>query len=240
MEESFTYCPQCGETAHAHRLSVGHIVHEFVHAFTHADKGIFLIVKQLFLHPGMPALEYVEGNRKKFFNPISFLLITGGINFFLRYRLSIVPSNTAGTKLAYYATEFLHTYSTFIIVLSIPLLSLFSWIFFRSSKKNFAENLVMNIYMMGEYYLFNIITSIIPDYFFPALYVPILIFNYLLMGVYFFYTSRNFFRQKGSLVVLKVVLVEILYLLCSIIMMSISMVIYFIKSGLHVKDLMQK
>lgn len=37
----------------------------------------------------------------------------------------------------------------------------------------------MNIYVIGEYYLFKIITSIIPDYFFPSLYVPILVFNYL-------------------------------------------------------------
>lgn len=60
------------------------------------------------------------------------------------------------------------------------------------------------------------------------------------MSVYFFYTCRNFFKQKGKIVVLKVIVVEILYLLCSIIIMSISMATYFIKSGLHVKGLMQK
>src|SRR5579864_2451240 len=96
LDSGMHFCPSCGETAHPHRLDLKHILHEFIHAFLHADKGIFLLVKQLAQEPGLTALSYVNGSRKKYFNPVSFLLIAGGLAFFLRYKLAIeVP---AGSK----------------------------------------------------------------------------------------------------------------------------------------------
>ena len=45
------------------RLHLHDIGHALVHAVTHADHSIFSLIKDLALHPGRVAREYVEGKR---------------------------------------------------------------------------------------------------------------------------------------------------------------------------------
>jgi len=236
LDSGMHFCPSCGETAHPHRLDLKHILHEFIHAFLHADKGIFLLVKQLAQDPGLTALSYVNGSRKKYFNPVSFLLITGGLAFFLRYKLAVeVPAGSK--KMTFFIAEFMHRYSTPIIVLTVPVLSLYSWLFFKSTGKNYAENMVMNLYMMGEYHLFSIICLVIPAAFFPRAGAALTGVSMLVMAVYFYFTCKNFFQQKNLVTLLKIISIQLLYFLTTAIIMGISLIAFFIMSGLHVKDL---
>jgi len=236
LSAGYQFCPDCGETAHPHRLDIKHIIHEFIHAFLHADKGIFLLVKELALHPGKAALEYAGGNRKKYFNPVSFLLIAGGITFFIRYKIGFGGS-IASKKLGFYMGEFIHQFTTPIIIVVIPLLSLYSWLFFKSSGKNYAENMVMNMYMMGEYHLFTILLVVIPGYLFPHLNYFFTSAGFLMLAVYYYFTCINFFKQTAGATIIKIILVELLFILTFGLMMGISLVFFLIQSGLHVKDL---
>ncbi|GEM_PF-4297466 len=78
-QPGMNYCPQCGQKTDIHRLTFTHILHEFFHAFTHADKGIFHLLKGLATQPGTVAREYVEGKRKKYFNPFTFFPDNGRV-----------------------------------------------------------------------------------------------------------------------------------------------------------------
>lgn len=85
------FCSQCGQKE-THRYTVGHVLHELLHVFTHADKGIFSFAKNILVKPGTVALDLVEGRRKRYFNLFQYLLlIVGGYHFFNRkvrsYRL---------------------------------------------------------------------------------------------------------------------------------------------------------
>jgi Protein of unknown function (DUF3667) len=236
LSAGYLFCPDCGETAHPHRLDIKHVFHEFIHAFLHADKGIFLLVKELALHPGKAALKYAEGSRKKYFNPVSFLLITGGISFFLRYKLGF-KGVIGSKKIIFFLGEFLHQYTTLIIILTIPLLSVYSWLFFKSSGKNYAENMVMNMYMMGEYHLFNIILLILPSYFFPQLNSVFTVAALLAMFVYYYFTCIYFFKQTTAVTLFKIIAVELLYVLTFGLLMGLSFIFFLIQSGVHIKDL---
>jgi Protein of unknown function (DUF3667) len=238
LEPAYRFCPACGELAYAHRLDIKHVIEEFIHAFVHADKGIFLLVKQLVVAPGKTALAYINGSRKKFFNPVSFLLIAGGISFFLRDKLE--TNMPAGSKkMAHLIGEFVHRYTTPIIILTVPVLSFYSWLFFKSSGKNYAENMVVNMYMMGEYHLFTILSFILPVVFAPQLSVFFTLASFLVMAVYYFITCRNFYGFGSSRTLTRIIVIELLYLLTTTVLMGIAMIIFFIQSGLHIKDLKQ-
>ena len=81
------FCNVCGQKP-AHRLDVKHVLHETIHVFTHADKGIFAFIPNILTRPGIMALEYVQGKRKKYFNPFQYLLLIVGVVVFL-----VVKSN---------------------------------------------------------------------------------------------------------------------------------------------------
>jgi hypothetical protein len=69
------YCSNCSQKASTHRLTVKHILHEGFHAVTHTDTGILYLIKELTYRPGFVAREYLEGKRKKYYNPFTFLMI---------------------------------------------------------------------------------------------------------------------------------------------------------------------
>ena len=80
------FCSNCGQPASIHRLTIRHFLHELFHAMTHADKGFLLLARELLIRPGYVAREYVDGKRKKYFNPLSFLVITAAISAFVTYK----------------------------------------------------------------------------------------------------------------------------------------------------------
>lgn len=58
------FCSQCGQSAQVKRFTLPHFIHEVFHAFTHADKGIFHLLKESFLRPGIVAKEYIAGKER--------------------------------------------------------------------------------------------------------------------------------------------------------------------------------
>ncbi|MEP7254807.1 MAG: DUF3667 domain-containing protein [Ferruginibacter sp.] len=211
MSAEFEYCPQCGQKANLHRFSLHEIFHEFLHAFTHADKGLFFLVKELALHPGRVAAEYVEGKRKKYYNPFSFLLICAAIFVFsnkifhsfernpqlqklaqiqqaLKNNASgFTPAQVKNLKMASRAMEAQHFVSANTNILQLiatPLIAFIAWLFFRYKKqRNYAEILVADCFFAGFSALFFVV--IISPLMALAGNNNILYFSFLIAGLIF-------------------------------------------------------
>lgn len=91
------YCPHCGQR-HPHRLTLGHVLHEVVHVFTHADNTIVGFVPQVLLRPGYVVADYLAGRRKRYFNPFQFLLLAVGLVTVLATRLHYYDEVGTGVK----------------------------------------------------------------------------------------------------------------------------------------------
>ncbi len=72
LADNFIFCPQCAQKANLHRLSIHEVLHDGVHYFNLADKGLFRLLKDLLIKTGNVAKEYVAGKRKKYFPPLNF------------------------------------------------------------------------------------------------------------------------------------------------------------------------
>ena len=158
------FCPSCGQKTNTHRLTLGHFFHEFFHAFTHADKGIFHLLLGMLIRPGVVAREYIEGKRKKYFNPFTFFLIMMGI-YVLSNRIfnpepieihvpaSImnIPDEAAKSKaIAMFirggeVRNFTSANGNIISMIAIPLIALIFWLSYRKRKFNYAEHLTANM-----------------------------------------------------------------------------------------------
>lgn len=69
------HCHQCGQKASTKRIEMKWLVHELPHAIWHIEKGFLFNVVQLFKRPGYAVIAYIEGKRKNFYHPVSYLLI---------------------------------------------------------------------------------------------------------------------------------------------------------------------
>lgn len=172
-----TYCPHCGQRE-PHRLTLGHVAHEVLHVFTHADNTIVGFVPQVLLRPGRVVADYVAGRRKRYFNPFQFLLLAVGLVTVLATRLHYYDEVGASVKrrlmgrvsqeaLLRVATYFeaLGKYFNVWWLLLLPLHTLVVWAVYRRRGLNYAEafltqtivNCAYQVYMLATLLFFALI-----------------------------------------------------------------------------------
>src|SRR4051812_11029331 len=77
------FCNNCGQKATIGRLHSHDLWHEALHAFTHADKGIVKLIKDLASVPGRAYRLYFSGHRASYYNPVLFFLLTAGLSIYI-------------------------------------------------------------------------------------------------------------------------------------------------------------
>lgn len=175
------FCPKCSQSANVHRLTTGHIIHEIAHGITHFDTGALHLLRKVIYVPGRVAKEYIDGKRKRYFNPFTLLilLLAGSvvasnktningdfIQSMKRVTTALIvktgKSSTAekdkkireiGREMddAENSTKKATDSSKLINFFFLPVVSLLTWIFFKNSKYNYAENLVLNLFIACGY-----------------------------------------------------------------------------------------
>lgn len=219
------FCPHCGQKTDTHRLNMSHIWHDVLHAFTHADKGFFYTIKELAIRPGRVAREYVEGKRKKYFNPFNFLFIIVGV--YLIANSIFMPFSEAGGRLPEGKTveqrqlyqqimergekfrTFMNKKTNIVLFVSTPFIALVMFLLFRRKGLFYGEHLVTMAYVNGFLSLLTIFIFVPLLYFTrhpgPSnpLYYVMLLTHVLYMGFMYHgflaYTSpRAYWKTIGA------------------------------------------
>lgn len=244
------FCGDCGQKSHVHRFTLKHFFHEFFHAFTHADKGIFQLLKLLAVRPGEVAREYVQGKRKKYFNPFTFFLILMSIyvlssQFFNAKEIDAtvpanfqrIPNEQARAKAigmferGMQIRKFTTKHGNIMSMVAIPLIALVFWAMYRRQPFNYAEHLTAN--MMFTTFANLVFTVLI----FPLQKLTGGFFGYwgvyvgfLLQAVYYAWAYTGFFQNRSFGGWLKALGVSILSIILWFLFSSSLMAIYIYQS----------
>ena len=218
------FCPNCSQKADTHRFTVAHFGHELFHSFTHTDKGALLLMKELLYRPGKVAFEYNSGQRKRYFNPITFLLIITAIQIFVMKKTEIYTEfqkvmQQAGQQVTKTEAEkkifeknmqdskegmsIVQENNKAFTLLIIPFLAFFSWLLFRKSGHNYAENLVLYVLITSGMTLLFFITAVIPFLLFPSLVWLWIGLNFIALIAYNIIAFKQFFNQSWGKTLLK-------------------------------------
>lgn len=215
LTEGDKYCPNCGQKKDTHRLSWHDITHDMVHYFTHADKSIFNLVKELAFQPGVVALEYVEGKRQKYFRPLNFFLIVAGIVVFMTgsfYKHDDSRSRSmeaAASRIQHPAAKqhllemaervrkvnkVTGKYSNVISMVATPLMTLFFWAVYRK-RYNYIESLIGNMYFVAFIMLFYALVIVPVENLVPGLgMIPL----YTFLTIEFLYRGFAYYQFAGK------------------------------------------
>ncbi|MBA4851253.1 DUF3667 domain-containing protein [Emticicia sp. BO119] len=201
--ESNHFCPSCGQKASVHRINTHFMIHEVIHAFTHADSGIFYLIKELAIRPGEVIKEYVAGARKKYYNPFNFFLITVAISAFLATYFHVFDGNPDSTNPI---SNIVTKYVNWIFIASVPIQAFFTWLFFRKKKYNYAENIVFHLFLGGFRIVFYVLIFVVFITLFRQYYNIILYTYFLIYIVFVTWAARRFYEEKIWLTFLKIFL----------------------------------
>lgn len=153
-----------------HRLTLHDIIHEAIHYFTHADKGVLGLVKDLATRTGAVAREFVTGKRKKYFPPLNFFLIVGTV-YVLIVSLAYPPAQHDVLKdfpqistiadpvkkqavidmveRQYRMMNIISKYSNVVSMIAVPLTCFLFWLCYVKGRYNYTEHLIACLYKTG-------------------------------------------------------------------------------------------
>lgn len=197
------YCHACGQKHLSGRLSTRALFGQLFEAFTETDGTIWQTLRKLARNPGKVALEYIEGSRARYLNPVRFLLVTFAIylglmvitgaqldiasRFFASAGERAVDANVR--TFITYATNIIVSQMDLVIWLVIPVLALLvRWQYWRAGR-NYAETFTYICFVFGLGYLYASI--LIPVQFLLDQYSPAP--KNILTGGLFVYGARVFF-----------------------------------------------
>ncbi|HMO31701.1 MAG TPA: DUF3667 domain-containing protein [Lacibacter sp.] len=219
FEQATPFCAQCGQRTATHRFTIPHLVHEVVHAATHADKGLFLLIRELSLRPGQVLNDYiVVQRRKRYFNPFTFLVLMAGLLLFSTALFKPYNANdmyTAEQKASMEAmvgkdkatavmqrtqqmNRFMEKNAKMILLASVPLTALVFWLLFSGRGLNFAEHLVASVFLTAFLALVMalLFTPVMGVFKSPVVYGFITAATLLFQWLYFGWAYHVLLRQK--------------------------------------------
>lgn len=191
------YCSVCGQKAPTPRLTLHEIGAEFVHARVHVDRSALSLIGQLLVRPGVVARDYVVGQRKRYFGPFAFLVVTVA---FTSAVIAISGFHAVTADAPNGLTAFLQHHINLLFFLDVPLLAAVCRLIGFRDRYNYAEYLVLTSYIGGLHtlfyalivipiwYVFRSDTALLTTLFFATLPIGPL---YLAYGMYQFLPGRR-------------------------------------------------
>ncbi len=162
------FCPHCSQKSSLSRLNVSTVLEEFWHNLTHTDHSIFGLIKQMFLNPGLVVREFIEGKRKKYFNPYTFFLVVTGLLIFVSNKLFKYEDSLYQIRNEF--GQYISKHYNLIIVCCIPFIAFLFRLAFLRYKYNYAEWITFFIFAFGFINFFQIFISL--------LYFPFIQYHY--------------------------------------------------------------
>ena len=231
------FCNNCGQKE-THRITIPHVLHDLVHVFLHADKGIFPFMSRVMVQPGIIAKEYVEGKRK-IFNPFQYLILIVGLVLFLMTQLHFYDNldshnnelvsrfSPVFKKAMNDFNQFVRKNGNIISFLSLPVYAFYSWLIVKKQQLNYAEQLTVIVFAMAFVYTYN-----------ALLLLALIVFNITGLGaasiplalilVSLCLTYKQYFSYKWSTAILKGLLVFACGCVTQVIILMFGLIIYFL------------
>lgn len=241
LQPDYAFCPGCSQKADLHRLNIHQVVHDGIHYFTHADKGIFQLVRDLAVKGGTVAREFIEGKRKKHFPPLNFFLIVTALNLIavnLDGAIEIMPIEELFPNIATItdpealnlmngaygryvkAMHFIGERANITAIFSLPLIAFVFYLFYRKKGYNYVEHVFAGMYMYGFTMLFFVVMAMLN--YFLRLNVNVIYFVVIAFQlVYFtmFYREMMYRQSTRRAVVASIAALGTIFLVYGIVVM---------------------
>lgn len=171
------FCHQCGQKKITGRFTIKKIVGDVLSSVANLEKGFLATTKDMLVAPGTLINNYLNGNTVNTFRPFRFALVWATLSVIISLWVGVFDAQQTQMQglmgveqtpeqLARQAQiqETIRNFLNLIILTVLPFTSAVSWLMFRKHRKNYAEHLVINTFILGEATALSII--LYPLYYF--------------------------------------------------------------------------
>lgn len=169
LRTDYSFCSDCGAKIIRNRITLKNLWFDFTERFFNLDNTFIKTFKHLFSRPDEVIVGYINGVRKKYLNPISYLTIAitlGGLFVYIHNEFfpnamdfqflyadesSLSDAEKLGQVFQKKINTYLFKYQSLFYLAMLPLLALISKLVFIDKKQfNISEHFVINIYSYAQ------------------------------------------------------------------------------------------
>jgi hypothetical protein len=207
------FCAACGQKRDTKHITFRQIGYDFLQTIINTEKGLLKLFRGLATKPGQTAIAYVDGKRKTYLNPFTFLAICVAfmvlVNAWLlpyrtdnwndpALRASVENMGLSEDRIAA-VQQLVNKYQNWAIVLVTPYFAAGLWLFFSKRKRNAAE--IMVAYVLFAAFSFVLATVLITPWLAAfrdtAAYNTLFIATFVLEGMYIAWGFTGFFGYRS-------------------------------------------
>jgi hypothetical protein len=93
------FCPECGQKTNLPHDSFGHMLVHFVSDYFHYDGKFWTTIKTLFTKPGQLTLEYIQGKRASYLQPVQLYIFVSAVFFLVFFQLIHINVSSDGNNI---------------------------------------------------------------------------------------------------------------------------------------------
>ncbi|WP_297763091.1 DUF3667 domain-containing protein [uncultured Muriicola sp.] len=211
------YCPACGQRISVYKVTFKETFEDLADALFTVNAPLIITLKLLIINPGKLFTSYLEGQRRKYYKPVAFFLLTTlvyllirsliGINVFENSSIVVQDSAETGGMLTK-GREFMLLNINNLLFFFVFTLAIVTKLFFYS-KQSLAEYLAVSFYLVGMYTIIVTLNLFLVKYIDPQ-FQPLAI---PLMGIYFLYAILSFFKKPVFIIIFKGIVLYFLALM---------------------------
>lgn len=202
------FCHECGQKHITERFTFKKVLSDAFTVVFNLEKGFFFTLKSLAQDPGKVIHGYLNGQTKKYYNPIALILILGSIAILLASYSDVYEN--IGTEVTNFnrmlgqdeeaiangqkMMPYIKDFQNFIVLLMVPFIAIFTYLFYRSSGLYFAEQNIVICYASA----LNMISSIAFTflyYFLPEHIGTVMIIGMLISFLIYAYVLESYFKE---------------------------------------------
>tara|TARA_R100001015_G_C4618986_1_gene175565 strand:+ start:1072 stop:1758 length:687 start_codon:yes stop_codon:yes gene_type:complete len=204
------------------------------------DHGFFYTTVKLIKKPGEVIGDVLNGVTIKYTHPFRLLFLWATISTILVVVLGTYDAQTSDMyqnfdfsedqiEFQKKMNEVLKKYLNFVIMLNVPIIAFFSWLFYRKHKLNYTEHLIINSYAFVTTTSLGVIL-VFAQYFLDnpssMIWFSMLV-NVALVG----YVYSSFFKENYFASFFKYLAAFLLSYIGLMIISAIGVIVYFIATG---------
>jgi len=238
------YCPACGAKLVVNRLTFRNLTYDITTHFFDLDNTLFRTIVQLCFHPEKVIDAYIQGVRKRYLNPLSYLgiaLTLSGILIFVLQKIMTPDlffgfSGELPEKVAQKLYDTLFDFSSLFFIGYIPVFAIAGYLTFNKKDYFLSEYMISYIYIMAHWSIITFPVSLLVLIFSPASYssmsFPILFF----MVMYCLFAMQKLHRFSPATVVLRSLVFFALMVIGYFALIMVFYAILFLTGTLELQD----
>ena len=197
------FCPECGQDAKTKRLTTKDFGHDILHKVLPWDKGFVYTIRRLLTDPGHMIREYVEGKRVKFHKPLSLILLVLAFTLIFltkdAFQGMVNQQSEEARQLQSAYLDFIMKNMSLVYLAMVPSIALFSFLLYRKYNYNFAEHMVLNLYLLAGSSIVTVPFSIYTYFTHSSVIGGVQMYlSFLAFLLYYAWGYNQFFRETNK------------------------------------------